>query len=168
MTAREAIRAARAAGVEIALNGGDLVLEAASPPPASILEALSRNKAGIVTLLRPGDDGWSAEDWQVFFDERAGIAEFDGGLGRSEAETRAFACCVSEWLIRNPSSSTPGRCLVCGGCEQPNDSILPFATETSGHTWLHHHCWGAWHEGRKAQAVAALAAMGIEERTIRS
>jgi hypothetical protein len=24
--------------------------------------------------------GWSVEDWQVFFDERAGIIEFDRGL----------------------------------------------------------------------------------------
>jgi len=36
---------------------------------------LSRHKSGIVALLRPGRDGWSAEDWQVFFDERAGIAD---------------------------------------------------------------------------------------------
>lgn len=31
-------------------------------------------------LLRPGADGRSTEDWQVFVDERAGGAEFDGGL----------------------------------------------------------------------------------------
>jgi hypothetical protein len=29
-----------------------------------------------MALLRRGNDGWSAEDWKVFFDERAGIAEF--------------------------------------------------------------------------------------------
>ena len=61
-----------------------------------------------MTLVRPdGDGGWSAEDWQVFFDERAGIAEFDGGLPRPEAEVQAFACCVSEWLNRNPVRSRP-------------------------------------------------------------
>ena len=47
--------------------------------------------------------------------ERAGIAEFDGGLPRAEAETRAFECCVVEWLNRNPVCSPPGRCLDCGG-----------------------------------------------------
>ena len=78
MKAAEALRTARAAGVEIALDGDDLVLEASSPPLEPVLEALSRNKAGIVALLRPGGDGWSANDWQVYFDERAGIAEFDG------------------------------------------------------------------------------------------
>ena len=51
--------------------------------PLAILDLLSRHKPGIVALLRPGRDGWSAEDWQAFFDERAGIAEFDGGLPRN-------------------------------------------------------------------------------------
>ena len=96
MTAAEALRKAWAAGVEIALDGDDLVLEASSPPPEPVLEALSRNKAGIVALLRPGGDDESAEDWQVYFDERAGIAEFDGALPRLEAEARGLACCVSE------------------------------------------------------------------------
>lgn len=62
MTAVEALRAARAAGVAIALDGDDLVLEASSLPPEPILDALSRNKVGIVNFLRPGDDGWCAED----------------------------------------------------------------------------------------------------------
>jgi hypothetical protein len=34
----------------------------------------------IATLPRPGQGGWLAEDWQVFFDERAGIAEFGSRL----------------------------------------------------------------------------------------
>jgi hypothetical protein len=37
---------------------------------------------------------WSAEDWRVLFHERAGVAEFDGGLSCSEAEAHAFECCV--------------------------------------------------------------------------
>jgi len=28
------------------------------------------------------ESDWSAEDWQAFFDERAGVAEYDGGLPR--------------------------------------------------------------------------------------
>ena len=110
MTAVEALKAARAAGIELALDGDDLALSAASAPPAAVLDALSRHKAEIVALLRPGRDGWSAEDWQVYFDERAGIAEFDGGLPRAEAEARAFECCVVEWLNQHPAPSPPGSC----------------------------------------------------------
>src|SRR5262249_46508001 len=108
MSAIAALKAARAAGVELALDGDDLVLKAASAPPAAVLDALSRHKAEIMVLLRPAEDGWSAEDWQVFFEERAGIVEFDGGLPRAEAEAQAFACCVVEWLNRNPERSPAG------------------------------------------------------------
>ena len=41
MSAAEALKAARAAGIELALDGDDLVLEAASAPPAAVLDALS-------------------------------------------------------------------------------------------------------------------------------
>jgi hypothetical protein len=33
-------------------------------------------------LLHTGRDGWSGEDWRAFFDRRAAIAEFDGGVPR--------------------------------------------------------------------------------------
>ena len=64
VSAPEALWAARAAGVAVRIEGNDLALEADSQPPAEILERLARHKPGIVALLRPGRDGWSAEDWQ--------------------------------------------------------------------------------------------------------
>src|SRR6266446_6925415 len=100
--------------------------EAALMPPPAVLEALARHKAEILALLRPGRDGWSAENWHVFFDERAGIAKFDGGLPRSDAEAQAFACCIVEWLNRNSAHSPPGRCLGCGDHEHGHDPLLPY------------------------------------------
>jgi hypothetical protein len=139
MSAAESLKAARAAGIYLGIDSDDLVLEASLLPPAAVLDALSRHKAEIMALLRSAKDGWSVEDWQVFFDERAGIAEFDGGLPRLEAEARAVACCVAEWLNRNPERLPLGRCLGCGGSEH------------------------ARHAARKADAIAALAAMGIDQ-----
>jgi len=126
-----------------------------------VIDLLARHKAGIMALLRPGRDGWSAEDWQVFFDERVGIAEFDGGLPRVEAEAEAFACCVVEWLNRNFVGSPPGRCLACGSGNHAHDPLLPYGIEPTGHAWLHSRCWVTWQETRRAAAVAALAAIGI-------
>ena len=74
MSAAEALKAARAVGIELVLDGNSLVLEAASEPPAVVLESLSRHKAEIIAMLRPGRDGWSAEDRQAYFDECAGIS----------------------------------------------------------------------------------------------
>jgi hypothetical protein len=157
MSAVVALKAARAAGIELALDGDDLALSAASAPPAAMLDALSRHKAEIVALLRPGRDGWSGEDWLAFFDERAGIAEFDGGLPRGEAEVRAFECCAVEWLNHNPVRSLPGRCHGCGGSEDAIGKLLPYSTEPTGHAWLDSPCWEAWHPNRKAKAVAVLS-----------
>ena len=159
MNAAEALEVARAVGIRVEIDGDDLVLEASAPPQPALLDLLSHHKAGILTLLRLAANGWSAEDWQVFFDERAGIAEFDGGLSRGQAEARAFACCAVEWLNRNRMRSSPGRCLGCG--DQAHDPVLPYGVESTGDTRLHSRCWPAWCEGGKTEAVAALAAMGI-------
>ena len=110
MSAVHALKLARAAGVRIGIDGDALTLDADAAPPPAVLDLLARHKAQVIALLRPGGDGWSGEDWRAFFDERAGIAEFDGGLPRDQAEARAFACCVAEWLNRNPVRSPPGRC----------------------------------------------------------
>jgi hypothetical protein len=163
MSAMDALQAARAVGVDVVLNGDDLALQASSPPPDAVLEALSRNKAGIVALLRPGDDGWNAEDWQVYFDERAGVAEFDGGLSRGQAEAQAFACCVTEWMNRNPPTSSADRCLACGGNDSTNDPLSPFGADSHGHAWLHSRCWDGWFKSRKKEAASTLVAMGIEK-----
>src|SRR6516165_6942831 len=158
MSAAQALKAARAVGIHLEVEGDDLLLEASAPPPTAILEVLSQHKAEIVAVLRPGRDGWSAEDWRSFFEERAAITEFDGGLSRTEAEAHALACCIVEWLNRNPTPSAPGR---CGWCGQADAAVLPYGTEPGTHTWLHAECWPAWQEVRRSQATEALMRMGV-------
>ena len=164
MSAATAVMEARAAGIQLRVEGDDLLMEAAAPPPPEVLELLARHKPAIVLWLRPGADGWSAEDWDAYFDERAGIAEFDGGLPRDQAEACAFDCCNAEWLEHNPVRSLPGRCLGCGGGDHTTDPLVPFGTESTGHVWLHRGCRKAWYEAWKAEAVTALKAMGIHRR----
>ena len=159
MSAAEALNAARAAGIKLAIDGDDLVLEAPAPPPSAILEVLSQHKAEIVAVLRPGRDGWSAEDWQAFFDERAGIMEFDGRVSRTEAEAQALACCIVEWLNRNPTPSAPGRCAWCDQAD--SRVVLPYGVEPGTHIWLHAECWPEWQDTRRSQAREALARMRI-------
>jgi hypothetical protein len=161
MSAAQALKAARAAGVRLGIDGKDLTLEADAAPPPSVIDLLTCHRADVIALLHTERDGWSGEDWRAFFDERAGIAEFDGGQPREQAEARAHACCVAEWLNRNPVRSSPCSCLRCGEAERAYDPLLPFATESIGHGRLHSHCWLAWSAARQAEAVAALEAMGI-------
>jgi hypothetical protein len=160
MNVVEALKAARASGVELAVDGDHLALKAASAPPAAVIDALSRHKAEIVMLLRPGRDGWSAEDWRARFDERAGFLEHAGGFLRVEAEVRAFECCISECLDRNPSSSPAGRCAWCGKAETPRAMVLPFGAGEH-HEWIHAECWALWYRQRREKAARALKGMGI-------
>jgi hypothetical protein len=125
------------------------------------LPALRQSKAEIVLLLRPGGYGWSVEDWHTFFKERAAIAEFDGGLTGAEAVARAFKCCISGWLIRNPEHSPADYRFGCGGSEHPHDRLPPCGTGGAGQVWVHSRCHPAWNVARKAEAVALLKAMGI-------
>jgi hypothetical protein len=161
MSAAQALKAARAAGVRLGIDGKNLMLEADAAPPPSVIDLLTCHRADVIALLQTERDGWSGEDWRAFFDERAGIAEFDGGLPREQAEALAYACCVPEWLNRNFARSPPGRCLACGGADNRYDALLPCGIESTGHAWLHSHCWSAWYAARQAEAVAALEAMGI-------
>jgi hypothetical protein len=61
--------------------------------------------------------------------------------------------------------SSSGSCLRCGEAEQVHDPVLPFGIESTGHAWLHWRCWSAWYAARRAEAVAALEAMGIARPT---
>jgi hypothetical protein len=124
MSAAAALKAARDAGIELGIDGDDLLLEAVSEPPTATIEDLSRHKAEIIELLRPNKDSWSAEDWRLYFEERAAIAESDGGLPRAKAEAQAFECCVDEWLNRNPTPSAPGHCAWCGQSES-HHAVVP-------------------------------------------
>jgi hypothetical protein len=117
------------------------------------------------TVASPADGGkpapWGRAEYKALvalFQERAAIVEFDGGLTRSAAETRAIEHCIVEWLSCHPSSSPPGHCAWCG--KSTGASVVPFGTGNR-HTWLHPHCWPAWYQRRRADAVAALRAFGI-------
>jgi hypothetical protein len=104
---------------------------------------------------------WTAEDWGCYYNERAGIA--DGGLPRAEAEARAYACCISQWLLLNPLTSEPDRCLQCNGPETTNDPLMAAGMTNPAHlVWLHRTCVPAWRIGRLAAAAAALAEMGVK------
>jgi hypothetical protein len=169
MSALKALDAARAAGIEVQLDGKDLVWSAATDPAPALIDMLRRHKRSIVSImqdrllaLRQPIQPWDPVDWRAFFEERAAIAEFDGGTTRAEAEARAFDCCVAEWLLRDPIESPPDRCLQCGKSRNADDPLLAIGVVGAGEAWLHRECVADWHSVRLAAAVTALRAMNIE------
>jgi hypothetical protein len=98
MSAAEALRAARAAGIRLGSDGDALTLEADAAGDRrarSVVAAQGR----LVALLRPAYNGWSAEDRLAFFEEQADIAELHCELSRAEPEASALDFCVARIVI---------------------------------------------------------------------
>jgi hypothetical protein len=65
-----------------------LALSSDVRPDDNLLHELRSAKPAIVAYLG-GLACWGEEDWNAFYEARAGIMEFDGGLPRAEAEATA-------------------------------------------------------------------------------
>ena len=87
MSVAETIRMAEASGIRFGVEGADLILDADLEPPVDIVNAIRQDKAGIIELLGPSGDRWTAEDWRALFDERAAIAEYERGASQEEAQS---------------------------------------------------------------------------------
>jgi hypothetical protein len=57
MNAAEVVKEAAAAGIQIAIEGDGLLLEATAPPPKAIVELITQHKPEIINLLRSGPGG---------------------------------------------------------------------------------------------------------------
>jgi hypothetical protein len=157
MNAAELLKATRAEGVALSHNGDKLVLEwKKSPPTPTLVENLRRHKAEILSFLKNEPSSWSAEDWLAYFDERAGIAEFDAGFSRIEAELSAFLDCVDRWLAMNPPIiEKPHLCLQCGLPAQGKNKIEA-AGAAGKHGFLHAACADKWNVSRRTHARRQL------------
>ena len=74
MNAGEVIKEAAAAGVQIAIKGEGLCLEATAEPPKAIIELIAQHKAEIINLLRsgPAEAPVSWMDIEVAIENEAG------------------------------------------------------------------------------------------------
>ncbi len=153
----------RAAGGRVVMIEDRLKVRAPLPLPDKLVAELRLHKAEVMAFLQDRKAAWTPEDWRAFFDERAGIAEHDGGLPRADAEQRAYECCIVEWLWRHPPpASGPERCAHCGQpLGEPGRNGVPFLTGDGGHVWLHGGCHGDWTAQRRAEAMTALTILGL-------
>ena len=86
-------------GVTFSIEGGRLILDGPDTAlPDAVIERVRAHKAEILGLLKHESSAWAAEDWRAFFNEKAGIAEFDGGLTRTVAEDTALEACLEAGL----------------------------------------------------------------------
>jgi hypothetical protein len=117
MSAAQVIRIARAAGIELILDGTGLLIGAASEPAPSVIEELRRYKPEIVELLRSDCDRRR---------QRAAFLELEAGLPRAKAEAIA--------------SLEHAGYRVCAQCGAVDDSRV----YDYGGTLLHEECYRFW------------------------
>ena len=98
---------------------------------------------------------WTHDDWLALFDERAGIAEFDGGASRDEAEAMALDACVTQWLAMTPlEAAATGRCVHCHQPALGSDTLTLIIAGDTHH--LHAACALAFAQTRRDDARAAV------------
>lgn len=83
MSALEVLRRTSALGVELSLDGCDLLLKADAQPPSDLVKHLVRHKWEIVALLRQIQNGQSNGDLTEHFDRRS------GGFGHETTQIRS-------------------------------------------------------------------------------
>jgi len=106
----------------------------------------------------PESDDWTAADWQELFDERAGLAEYEGGLPRAEAEVQAFRACILRWLATHPAEPGPGgMCAWCGGPAAGKGEVVLIGLSAAGPVWVHPGCHALLTAQRLAEATDTLA-----------
>jgi hypothetical protein len=99
---------------------------------------------------------------RIFAEKIATIVKVRG-LERADAEREAFQQVVVEYANETHPNTDPRLCAWCGrpGLRIP---LLPFGVDGRC-VWLHQQCHQPWSARRRVEVVAALATMGIVERT---
>ena len=163
--AASVIQRVRSAGGEITLAADSIKLKVPASLRDEVVAEVKAHKDAIKRALKgETDDPWDADDYRCFYDERAGIAEFDGGLTRGQAEAAAFEAVVAEWLDRHRQPSPPGQCAWCRRSADNRHAVVPIGTDNV-HTWLHPECWPQWYKVRIDRAVLELAELGVQRPT---
>ena len=94
-SARQVLDALAQHGASVVIRGDKpkLILPVGKKLPADLIDAARAHRDELRALAEqpkptPASPGtaWDSDDWRAFFDEAAGIAEFDNGLSRAEAE----------------------------------------------------------------------------------
>jgi hypothetical protein len=106
-------------------------------------------------------DSWTALDWEAYFDERAGVREYEGGFDRGMAERLAFEDTIAHWMsVHLPVATEPDRCVYCREAAVLDDTLLPMLA-AAGNTWIHRSCWTGWEIKRRDEAIVSLRTMGL-------
>jgi hypothetical protein len=113
-----------------------------------------------LSLEAPDELAAGTHRWLRKFEDRTIVVQRVRNLPQAEAERAAFEIVVVEFLNATHPDTDPNRCASCGKSETTDATLRPIGVGDR-HAWLHDECWAPWREGRRAQAIAALAEAGV-------
>lgn len=129
--------------------------------PFRRMKHLTNEQAEAVIAKELARPQWSPSQWRDYFEERAAIAQHDGGQDRLGAEHAAYLHCIRRWLERHPPGYRSDlRCLHCGGMIIRADS-LPVICGDNLQRWLHRECESDFRLLRVHDARFCLDNLGI-------
>ncbi len=132
-----------------------------SPPQAIKLTTAEADRSLLCrTGLAVVPDLAVPEDIQTWLHERAAMRE-DSGAVRAEADKAAFDELLWIWCAANPIEHAPGQCSACGTTFEPPVMALPDGAQVCDRPG--HPCLVRYGNGRRTEAVNALASMGIAQ-----
>ena len=127
MSATRLLETARAAGLSLVVEGGNLVIEADDDPPPELITELRQHKAELIAALsrssvspeHPGTERVSETAdslrWHDLYAERTGHW-FHGGRRWHEAEALAWGELEDRWNLGHGEQVHPE---ICAGCRLP-------------------------------------------------
>jgi hypothetical protein len=164
MNAIEALNMAFAAGVHLEIDNANILVLADAPPPSELMDALTRNKADIVGLLKPVEVVFHDKDWRTYFNDRVKHAQQQNCYNMVLAEFCAFEDCVEYWLVLNlPKPVSFPTCIHCEQPAIPKDNNLVHVVAGIAVGVVHSNCAANWIKARRWQGRRAL--MWLFEKT---
>jgi hypothetical protein len=165
VTPQALLQKLRRCDITVEMQGTQLIIDGpAANLTDSVVAQVQAFKEELLRLLDPADSpcSWDVESWQAYFDERAGVREYDGRHERSEAERLALEDTIAHWLQFNlPLESAPSHvCIHCNRAGQPGNPLVA-APARGGHAWVHDWCWTSWSNVLQREAYEALWRMGL-------
>jgi hypothetical protein len=137
-----------------------------TPPRLGCVSSVDCVTGGNTENPRSAVETWTAADWQVEYDERAAIHEFDGHRPRPAAERMAWNHVAALWYRHHGKRVQGALCAGCGellnGTDGADILLLPHgerAHVTAGAGG--YSCIERYGMRWKRAAAAALARMGI-------
>jgi hypothetical protein len=159
MSAAEVLRLARAAGISVGIDGDNLVLEAALPPPFS-MRCRSTNLPSSPCCGLRAADGRPRTGMSISTNEPASSNMTPACRTPNRNDARSGTASSSGSTVI-PPRRRPDAARGAVGRRRKTAVVLPFGTEPGTHVWLHAECWPAWHRARRDEAVVALRSIGI-------